>query len=176
MAIGDDASAAGMDLVSGSAPANTAADEINKTRDYIAQRTSVEEIQPIELGGTGATDAAGALLNLGAASAAALTAGLAGKANTSHTHSSLIGTGAAFGINSNIGGSAGFWSNARLGCAGRLYVSGHAFFTGLSAASSGYTVAYINGDGRLSRGARGEAEGERGDQDGAAIDPGHSAE
>lgn len=39
MAIGDAAAAAGMDLVSGSALANTIDTEINKTRDYIATET-----------------------------------------------------------------------------------------------------------------------------------------
>jgi cystathionine beta-lyase family protein involved in aluminum resistance len=37
MAVGDDALAAGMDLVAGSDLANTIDTEINKTRDYIAQ-------------------------------------------------------------------------------------------------------------------------------------------
>lgn len=37
MAVGDDALAAGMDLVTGSELANTIDTEINKTRDYIAQ-------------------------------------------------------------------------------------------------------------------------------------------
>lgn len=39
MAVGDDAAAAGMDLVPGSTLANTIDTEINKTRDYIAQKT-----------------------------------------------------------------------------------------------------------------------------------------
>ena len=37
-AIGDDAAAAGMDLVPATAPVTGGDDEINKTRDYIAQR------------------------------------------------------------------------------------------------------------------------------------------
>lgn len=69
---------------------------------------------------------------------------------SAHTHDSLSGGGVGFASNSNIGGSAGFWSNARLGAAS------HAYFPGLSAATSSYTVAYINGDGRLSKGASSE--------------------
>lgn len=38
MASGDDAAAAGMDKVAGGAPRRLGYDEINKTRDYIAQR------------------------------------------------------------------------------------------------------------------------------------------
>ncbi|MDY0827539.1 tail fiber domain-containing protein [Microbacterium sp. BG28] len=64
MAIGDDAVAAGMQLVNGATtPAREIDDEINRTRDYIAQRTSA--VQPIAKGGTGATTAATARDALG---------------------------------------------------------------------------------------------------------------
>lgn len=63
MATGDDAAAAGMDLVSGSTLANTLDDEVNLTRDYIAQRTSA--VQPVAKGGTGSTTTSGARNNLG---------------------------------------------------------------------------------------------------------------
>jgi hypothetical protein len=65
MAIGDDALAAGMDLVLGSELANTLDTIENQTRDYIAQRTY--PVQPIEKGGTAATTAAAARINLGLA-------------------------------------------------------------------------------------------------------------
>lgn len=80
MPIGDDAVAAGMALVIGNTDlVKDGADHHNKTRDYIAQRTS--SVQPVAKGGTGATNPGAARANLGAAAA-------------SHTHSpSQIGHG-----------------------------------------------------------------------------------
>jgi len=69
MAIGDAAAADGMDLVSGSTAANTLDDELNKTRDYIAERN--EAVRSIARGGTGASSAAAARTNLGLADAKA---------------------------------------------------------------------------------------------------------
>lgn len=63
MAIGDDALAAGMDILTGSEPANTLDTEINITRDEIARRTN--EVTPVAKGGTGSTTAAGSRANLG---------------------------------------------------------------------------------------------------------------
>lgn len=69
MATGDDAIAAGMDVVDGATTlASTVDTEINKTRDYIAQRTST--VTPVSKGGTGATSAGAARTNLGLGSAA----------------------------------------------------------------------------------------------------------
>lgn len=62
MAIGDDALAAGMDILTGNELANTLDTEENKTRDYIAQRTNA--ITPVVKGGTGANSAAAARNNL----------------------------------------------------------------------------------------------------------------
>lgn len=67
MAIGDDAAAAGMDIVPGSTPANEIDTEINKTRDYLAQRTAL--VTPVARGGTGADNPGQARTNLGAAAA-----------------------------------------------------------------------------------------------------------
>jgi hypothetical protein len=63
MANGDTAAAAGMDVVPSTSQAKKGYDEINKTRDYIADRTSA--VTPVAKGGTGATDAASARTNLG---------------------------------------------------------------------------------------------------------------
>lgn len=68
MANGDAAVAAGMAVVAGTADRRMGYDEINKTRDYIAQRTST--VTPITKGGTGATSAATARTALGAAATA----------------------------------------------------------------------------------------------------------
>jgi hypothetical protein len=67
MAVGDDASAAGYPLVSGSAGLVKDGDlEINRTRDFIAQvRALILAVWPISQGGTGATTAAAARANLG---------------------------------------------------------------------------------------------------------------
>lgn len=70
MAIGDAALSAGFPLLDGSEPANTIDEEINRTRDLIAQRTS--EVTPISKGGTDAKDAATARVNLGIGEAAGL--------------------------------------------------------------------------------------------------------
>jgi hypothetical protein len=64
MAIGDAAAAAGMVVVNPlTDTVKAGADHHNKTRDYIAERTSA--VQPIAKGGTGATTAAQARTNLG---------------------------------------------------------------------------------------------------------------
>lgn len=69
MPVGDAASAFGLALVpdSGSGgEVRLGAQEINRTRDYIANLgTSIPATQPVNKGGTGATDAAGARANLG---------------------------------------------------------------------------------------------------------------
>lgn len=66
MPTGDDALAAGMDVVDPATDlVKDGADEINKTRDYIAQRTS--DVTPVSEGGTGATNATAARMNLDAA-------------------------------------------------------------------------------------------------------------
>lgn len=65
MAIGDDALAAEMQLVPGTALANTIDTEENRTRDYIAQHKHPPT--PIAKGGTGSATAPTALIALGAA-------------------------------------------------------------------------------------------------------------
>lgn len=69
MAIGDDALADGMDLVSGTADRRNGWQEINKTRDYIVQKIKSALLAlwplPINKGGTGKSTAAEALAALG---------------------------------------------------------------------------------------------------------------
>ena len=73
MAIGDDAAAAGLPILSPVVDkVIDGAQEINRTRDFIAQRTST--VQPIAKGGTGATTAAAARTALGVPSATQVTA------------------------------------------------------------------------------------------------------
>lgn len=75
MAIGDDAAAAGFALVpdSGSGgEVRLGAQEINRTRDYVAQvKALILSTWPVSKGGTGATTAAGAQTNLGFSSGTA---------------------------------------------------------------------------------------------------------
>lgn len=67
MAVGDDATAAGYPLVSGSSGlVKDGETEINLTRDFIAQvKALILATWPLTRGGTGATTAAGARTNLG---------------------------------------------------------------------------------------------------------------
>ena len=66
MATGDDALAAGMDILTGSEQADDIDEEMNVTRDYIAQRTQQPgDALPISKGGTGASSAAAARTALG---------------------------------------------------------------------------------------------------------------
>lgn len=83
MANGDAAVAAGMEVVPGTADRRMGYDEINKTRDYIAARTST--VTPIAKGGTGATTAPAARAALGVPSTSDLTNGLGGKVDKTST-------------------------------------------------------------------------------------------
>ena len=143
MAIGDDALAAGMTLVDGSTVQADDIDlEINRTRDYIAQRTSA--VVPIASGGTGATSAASARSNLSVPSVA----DLATKAPLSHNHSSLIrASGKSFGWNDGVGASGG-WNTGNT-----VQVQGPFLLPNAVSAPGAATLAYIqNSDGRVSAG------------------------
>jgi hypothetical protein len=75
VAIGDDALAAGMDVLDPSTDlVKDGAEEITKTRDYIAQRTNM--VTPIANGGTGASNQTAARTNLDVPSNADLADGL----------------------------------------------------------------------------------------------------
>lgn len=143
MAIGDDAIVAGMSVVDGS---TTQADdidlEINRTRDYIAQRTNA--VTPIAKGGTGASDAASARSNLDAVSSAQL----ATKANASHSHQTLqAGTGKSFGWNAGVGASGG-WNTGNT-----MQVQGPFLLPNAVPSPGAATLCYIqNSDGRVSAG------------------------
>lgn len=167
MATGDDALAAGMDVIDPATDlVKDGAEEINRTRDYIAQRTST--VTPIAKGGTGATNAAGARSNLGVPQAGTLSGravmDVAGDGNVGFRYggerfigrsgstekelANLLDAQAAQGAADSANANA----NGRVAKSGDT-MSGHLWLPNSTAATSSFTVAYINGDGRVSRGS-----------------------
>lgn len=141
MATGDDAIAAGMDVVDPATDlVKDGADAINETRDYIAQRTSA--VAPVAKGGTGATNATAARSNLGAAA-------------TSHLH--LIDqvyamdgvTPYATALQASLDAMTAN-TNARLHKAGDT-MTGHLWvpLARSTPVNTSFVAAYLNGDGRL---------------------------
>jgi|GEM_PF-1117127 len=160
MANGDAALAAGMAIVAGTADRRMGYDEINKTRDYIAQRTST--VTPVAKGGTGATTAAAARANLDVNSKAEDFAALQTRvinlsAGSNAIQLQWIGGRVRMVIDaSNVGDIATLAdTNDKIGTAGGT-INGSLFLPNASPAVSNYAVAYINGDGRVSRGASSE--------------------
>lgn len=143
MAIGDDAAADGMDLV----PANGATgspgkvkqgwQEINRTRDYIAQKVTAAK----------AWVTANFLTSSEAAAAGVATASklVRYKSNTRVTVSSPIEITDA--VNKQYCDANEFDGGT---------VSGQILVPNAYGASSGYTVSYINSDGRISKGVSSE--------------------
>lgn len=169
MATGDDAIAAGMDVVAGTADRRNGYIEDNKTRDYIAQRE--KNVRPVATGGTGASTAAGALTNLGASPSGHNHDGRyidhggsdAGQLAIAH------GSGRAqFFAGGNYKGMLAYLSDipGPVDISGKRNYDDGYFPNDVSAknvyaresfaATSGWTVAYINSDGRLSKGASSE--------------------
>lgn len=145
MAIGDDAAAAGMDLVPSTGATGSAGkvrqgwQEINRTRDYIAQKLAVAKAY---------TDSKVAAISLSWSS-------ISGKPSTftpsPHTHTSLDNSSRRFG-SGIVDGSVGWDTGENVG----VKSGGHLYVFGASAAVSGYTVAYIDATGRVSKGASSE--------------------
>lgn len=140
MANGDDALAAGMDIVLGTEDIRMSYDETNKTRDYIAQRTSA--VTSVAKGGTGASTPAAAKLNLEVVADKILRPG----GDTIETTLLYFGANYATIADMNTGDAT------RLPLTGGT-LSGHLYLPAATLAVSGYTAAFINGDGRVSRGA-----------------------
>lgn len=149
---GTDAVAAGMPLVPGTALASDLEEYINQTRDFIAQRTNA--VTPITKGGTGAATAPAARTALGITAANVPTTGadvqtdlnyLATiKANTATTYDRTTVDAAFAARDSSIAG--------RVAKSGDT-MSGDLLIPGAFAAVSGFTVCYVNSDGRISRGS-----------------------
>lgn len=140
MANGDAALAAGMDILSGDDDRRNGWDEENKTRDYILEY-GMPDVVPVANGGTGATNAPAARTNLGLDPlfAAKLT-----KTQTEYSNDFAF-------RDSQISGLDG----AKVNRSGDT-ITGHLYLPNAVAATSGYSVAYLNSDGRVSRGASAE--------------------
>lgn len=153
MAVGDDALAAGMAIMSGSELANTLDTEMNKTRDYIAQRTSA--VTPVAKGGTGATNASSARSNLGLLDVAAANSAEANKLPRYN------GSGQLAAFDPTLSGHVASKNYVDTAVAGKVspgadVTFGQIYTPSSFAATSGWTAAYINSDGRISKGASSE--------------------
>jgi hypothetical protein len=156
-----------MALVPGSLPADEIDTAITETRDFIANghtHWKPGSVVPLTKGGTGAATAAAARTALGLGDAAVQAANSFAKAGTNRVTLTWNGSELHMIIDStNFGGialksdvnSAQANANSRVAKTGDT-MSGHLFLPASSAATSGYTIAYINGDGRVSRGASSE--------------------
>lgn len=162
MATGDDALAGGMTLVPGTGAASDLDTYDNATRDYVAQgpqrwKPTVQKVS-IAQGGTGAASASAARTALGVPATSAVPAwsdvapagqvfsnqiarfGPTGKLQvTTPTESFDVATkGYVDSKNSNFNGGT---------------VGGDIYLPNATPATSSYVVCYLNGDGRISRGA-----------------------
>lgn len=163
MAIGDDAVAAGFVPAPGTVAANTIDTELGRLADWVANRTS--DITPVDKGGTAATNATGARANLGIPAwdiyatpdtlIVRAADGLFAVATALYPSNpvplqQLVDLLAAKADTSALAGKADVGSVVSKG---GDTMSGQLYLPASSAATSGYTSAYINGDGRVSRGA-----------------------
>lgn len=163
MAIGDAAAAAGMPVVDGATtPAKDIDTEINRTRDFLAEgrgstvgATAGKVVKRDAFGraqfatpSAPADAATKAYVDAIDTSWASITGKPASFPPAAHTHQTLNATGGrTFGILGDVGGSPG-WGTGQ-----NIVTFAHLFLPASTAATSGYTIAYINSDGRVSRGA-----------------------
>lgn len=154
MTNGDAALAAGMDILDGTEDRRNGWDEINRSRDYIAGFAA--GIRSIAAGGTGADNAAAALANLGGipTTDAADPGQIAATKLVRYTNNNRIRTSNPIDP-TDAATKAYADAVAGVPAAGGTF-TGNVFYPNATAATSGYTVAYINNDGRLSRGASSE--------------------
>lgn len=162
MAAGDDAAAAGYTVQPGTIAANTIDTAMALIQDDLANKTGTKgQPVPVAKGGTNATTAAAARTSLGVDTAitAAITAAnpyppsAAVTANTT----AVRGTSGRLLVGTPVGNSDATTKLYVDSVAGGTFnggvVTGEIYLPNSTAATSGYTVAYINGDGRISRGA-----------------------
>lgn len=161
---GTAAAAAGYSVLDGGEQWKTGWRAINKTRDMLAAlKTSIAAVWPVAKGGTGATTASGARTNLGldatvAAVAAATPAGT-GDTLVKRTSDGRINVGTPTGSDNAAPKSYVDAQSLKSGglITGNLQVNGEIRSPNATPATSGYTIAYIDGpDGRICRGASSE--------------------
>lgn len=179
MAIGDDAIAAGMANVNGATtPANTIDTEIMLTRDYIAPaKLAVEGATASASGGKlakwdangrlqtvtpiGATDLANKnyvdtkVGTLGTAATKDVAAGDSAEANKVPIYNGARQLTTADPTAGGHAASMQYVDNTTVSLSGDT-MSGQLYLPASIGATSGFTVAYINGDGRVSRGTSSE--------------------
>lgn len=172
MAIGDgtDAAAAGMALTPGSTPANQIDTEIIKALDYAANGHTYWKpglVLPQSRGGLGATTAAAQRTALGLPSAGAAEAATPSTLVQRYSDGVIDAVQFATASDPTLPNhcTRRAWVEAHVasaiaGIGGGSYLplsggtlSGHLWLPASVAATSGYTIAYINSDGRVSRGA-----------------------
>lgn len=166
MAVGDEAAAAGMAIVAQTGKVRDGATEINRTRDYIAQRTST--VTPVDKGGTGGNTAAAARTNLDVPSKREAVANLANATNAialgwnggtfrlfGRVDATNVGELANVTDINNLSASITAFNNGKVNRSGDT-ITGNLFLPNSTAATSSWTNAYINGDGRVCRGASSE--------------------
>lgn len=157
MATGDDALLGGMTLVNGATAGSAAQidDYINRACDYIANGPTYWKpgvVLSIADGGTGATSPSGGRTALGLTSADVI----GGVVNDG---AGVLRIGAIGGNRIRVENTGYVTNNtiaylSDIGSIGPdLTLSGHLYVPNSSVATSGWTAAYINADGRLSRGA-----------------------
>lgn len=160
MAAGDIAAAAGYTINAGTQNANQIHLFINSTLDYLALKTGNAGAPiPIANGGSGATTAAGARTAFGALASAdvVVSDGSVAIANKVPRYSAAgrMIVGYPSGAN-DVANKA--YVDATASASGKVSktgdtMTGDLFLPNSTAATSGYTAAYINGDGRVCRGA-----------------------
>lgn len=152
MALGDDAIAAGMDIVDPEADRREGADEITKTRDYLAQRLGLKVDKPA--GGAGVARAEpGSQHSIGFYTNVASTLFFRPEPSTAVYDRKVI-TEDLLPAPVDISGKVNKSGDTMSGNLDvpNLGVAGSIFNGGATAATSGFVVAYFNGDGRLSKG------------------------
>lgn len=163
---------AGMTILDGTEDRRTGYLGINKARDYLATKIAelrdwvndqLEAVWPISKGGTGATSASQARTNLGFPALGTADLAQPNRLPVYNGSSQLTTQYPALGghaankqyVDDTVGRARQFLDDGtNYSVLGRgLAVTGSFYTGGATPATSGYVAAYINGDGRIAKGA-----------------------